>query len=210
MDPKRIVREGYDRIAERYAAWAGDTLSGDRERYARVLLDTLPPGAAVLELGCGTGVPLARELAPRFAVTGVDISARHVDLARMNVPAATFVQADMAALAFPPEMFDAVAAFYSIIHLPRHEHPALLRNVARWLRPGGLFVATMGATATEYGYEENWLGAPMYWSHFDSATNRQLVEAAGLRIESAREETADEDGVPVTFLWVVARKPFSV
>ncbi len=37
--------------------------------------------------------------------------------------------------------------------------------------------------------------------------SRALVEQAGLRIISAREETADEDGAPVTFLWVVAEKP---
>ena len=46
----------------------------------------------------------------------------------------------------------------------------------------------------------------MYWSHYDSATNRALIEQAGLHIISAREETAEEDGQPVTFLWVIAQK----
>ena len=100
-----------------------------------------------------------------------------------------------------------MVAFFSIIHVPREEQPGLLAKIARWLRPGGLFVATMGASATENGYEEDWLGAPMYWSHFDAETNQRLVEEAGLVIESAALETADEDGLPVTFLWVVARKP---
>ena len=91
--------------------------------------------------------------------------------------------------------------------MPREEQSGLLKKIARWLRPGGLFVATMGASATENGYEEDWLGAPMYWSHFDAETNQRLVEEAGLVIESAALKTADEDGLPVTFLWVVARKP---
>jgi len=47
----------------------------------------------------------------------------------------------------------------------------------------------------------------MYWSHYDSATNRQLVEHTGLHVLSDSEETAEEDGVPVTFLWIVAQKP---
>ena len=47
----------------------------------------------------------------------------------------------------------------------------------------------------------------MFWSHFDSETNLRLVEEAGLNILSAMERTADEDGVPVTFLWIVAQKP---
>jgi SAM-dependent methyltransferase len=207
MDPKQIVVQGYDTIAGRRVEWASHTRTDQRERYAAVLLNALPPGAAVLELGCGVGVPMTQRLARRFAVTGVDISAQHIAQARRNVPAATFIQADMAALAFPPAGFDAVAAFYSIIHVPREEHAALVRDIATWLRPGGLLVATMGAGSTEAAVEPDWLGVPMYFSHLDGATNRRLVEDAGLRIISAREETADEDGAPVTFPWVVARKP---
>jgi SAM-dependent methyltransferase len=207
MDPKQIVAQGYDAIAERHAEWAERTRTDERERYIAVLLNALPLGVRVLELGCGVGVPTTQRLARSFAVTGVDISAQHIALARRNVPTATFLQADMAALDFPPASFDAVAAFYSIIHVPREEHAALLHDIATWLRPGGLLVATMGAGSTEAAVEPDWLGAPMYFSHFDGATNRRLVAEAGLRIISAREETADEDGAPVTFLWVVATKP---
>jgi len=56
MDPKRIVAEGYDRIAERYAEWARRVRVGEREYYASLVLADLPAGASVLELGCGTGV----------------------------------------------------------------------------------------------------------------------------------------------------------
>ena len=206
-DPKQIVARGYDRIAERYAAWTGETWQGDRARIGGLLFERLPPGAAVLDLGCGTGVPVARGLATHFAVTGVDLSARSIPLARRNVPAATFFQADMSALDFPAESFDAVLAFYSIIHVPRDEHPALLRAIASWLRPGGLFVAALGAGESDNWYEDDWLGAPMYWSHFDAATNLRLLQTAGLRLLLAEETTKDEDGVPATFLWVVAQKP---
>jgi ubiquinone/menaquinone biosynthesis C-methylase UbiE len=101
-DSKRIVAAGYDRIAERYASWAAGIHDAARERATHLLLDALPPGAAVLELGCGNGLPTAKRLAERFLVTGVDISARQVALARRHVPSAVFQQADMAALAFPP------------------------------------------------------------------------------------------------------------
>jgi SAM-dependent methyltransferase len=179
----------------------------ERARYTDWLLGHVPMGAPVLELGCGTGVPTTQALAARFAVTGIDISPRHVEMARTAVPSATFIQADMTTLDLPAGSFAAVVAFYSLTHVPREEHPGLLAAIARWLRPGGCFVAAMGARATEAGYEEDWLGAPMYWSHWDSATNRRLVRAAGLEIVSAQEETADEDGQPTTFLWVIARKP---
>jgi SAM-dependent methyltransferase len=208
-DPKRIVEQGYDRIAERYATWAAQVWSDERTRYAGLVVRSLPVGASVLELGCSTGGPTTQALAERFKLTGVDLSTRSIELARAHVPNATFVHADMTALEFEPECFDAVVAFFSLIHVPREEQPALLAKIAYWLRPAGLFVATMGARATESGYEQDWLGAPMYWSHFDAETNRRLVEEAGLVIESAALETADEDGTPVTFLWVVARKPYT-
>lgn len=89
MDPKRIVEQGYDAISDRYAAWAAGARTSERARYMAVLEDALPPGAMVLDLGCGTGVPVARRLSARFAVTGVDLSSRHVEMARRNVPMAT-------------------------------------------------------------------------------------------------------------------------
>src|SRR5204862_5849397 len=100
-----------------------------------------------------------------------------------------------------------VVAFYSLIHVPRQEHLPLLRAIAGWLEPGGLLVATMGAEATDNGYEADWLGAPMIWSHYDAATNRRLVGEAGCELLTATIEREDEDGAAVRFLWVVARKP---
>ena len=205
---KRTVAEGYDRVGGRYADLATRTITRQRRKYTDVLLERVPPGASVLDLGCGAGVPTTRELAQTFEVTGVDISERQVARARSNVPSATFVQSDMAEAEFASEIFDAVAAFYSIIHLPRDEQPAMLRAIASWLRPGGLFVGTLGARSVEADYDGHWLGAPMYWSSHDSDANQRLVERAGLEIISAREETTRADGDFETFLWVVARKPY--
>ncbi|HZC05591.1 MAG TPA: methyltransferase domain-containing protein [Ktedonobacterales bacterium] len=204
---KRIVEQGYDRVAERHAAWAAAIRQDERLRYVHELLDRLPEGARVLELGCGQGIPTTRLLAERFSVIGVDISAAQLAFAQRDVPNATFVHADMVSVTFPPQSFDGIAAFFSLIHVPRGEHAALLERIAGWLRPDGLLVAAMGARDNPGEVEDDWLGAPMFFSHWDTATNRRLVEESGLRILSAREETADEDGAPITFLWVVAEKP---
>ena len=206
-DPKDIVREGYDRIAPRHGEWIIEARSAERARYTQLLLDELPAGAAVLDLGCGSGEPTTRRLAERFRVTGVDISATQIALARQAAPDVCFIQADMTQLEFPPCSFDGVAAFYSLIHVPREEQAGLLRDMAMWLRPGGLLAAAMGAHAAEASYEEDFLGTQMYWSGFDGETNRRLVEETGLNVVSATYETEEEFGQPVNFLWVVARKP---
>lgn len=207
-DPKQVVAEGYDRIAEKYSEWTQGVRVEERNRYTSVLLEKLPKGAQVLDLGCGAGMPTTHALAARFEVTGVDISARQITLAQQNVPEAKFIQADMTQLDFDPDSFDAVATFYALFHVPREEQAELRADIASWLHPGGLLVAAMGTQASRADLDEL-LGAPMYWSGFDSETNRRLVEEAGLRIISAREETAEEFGKPVTFLWIVAQKPES-
>ena len=209
MDPKKIVADGYDNIAKQHEEWASNVRIEERAKYTSILLEKLPKGAEVLELGCGSGIPTTQQLAYKFAVTGVDISAKQVALAQQNVPMAKFVHADMTKLDFPEGSFDAVAAFYSIIHVPRQEQAELLHKITSWLRTGGLMVVTMGAHSTEEYFSENFLGKPMYWSNFDGETNRGLIKEAGLNIIGAKEETADEFGKPVTFLWVVAQKSVS-
>ena len=206
-NPKLLVARGYDRIGEAYGKHATRSRTEQRNRYEAVLLDRLPAGARVLDLGCGSGIPTTRRLARRFRVTGVDVSTRQVARARDNVPGAAFICADFGSLGFAPGSFDGVSAFYSIVHLPRDEQGALLSSVVTWLRPGGLLVAAMGTGDHEVDFDQSWLGAPMFWSTFDSATNRRLVEEAGLRTISAREETTTAGRDSETFLWVVAVKP---
>ena len=205
---RRIVESGYDLMAEQYLA----TKNGKDPLALEALEDLaslLPPAAAVLDLGCGAGVPVTRWLADRcFAVTGVDVSARQLDLARTHVPEATFIKADMAEVTFEPETFDAVVAFHSIIHVPRTEHPALLGRIHRWLRPEGAFLATM--TLTDYeGTDDDWegWGAPMVWSHYDRDTNLAMLREAGFGIRSAEPRTGGGTGDEgETWLWVLARQ----
>ena len=206
IDPKRIVAQGYDRIGQRYAEQASQSRAESRARYESELMERLPGGAQVLDLGCGTGVPTTRRLARRFAITGVDISQEQIARARGNIPDASFIHAEMTELDLPPASFDGVSAFFSIIHVPRQEQPGLLHAIARWLRPGGVFVAAMTAKDKESDYAKDWLGVPMYWSGFDSETNQRLIHEAGLHIVIAREEIYAGDGVPGRFLWVIAQK----
>ncbi len=108
----------------------------------------------------------------------------------------------MAEIAFSPSSFDAVLAFWSLIHVHRTEHARVLGHIFDWLLPGGLFAGTLGRTDNPNEHDE-YLGAPMYWSHFDTATNVRLLEEAGFDIEEARE-IEDAGEMP---LWVIARRP---
>jgi len=159
----------------------------------------------VLDLGCGTGEHVTAALASRYSVVGVDISARSVAAARRRVGDASFVDGDIASVAFRGGSFDAVVASFSLIHVPRELHAEVLGQIASWLRPGGWFVATMGADGGTDAVGD-FLGVDMYWSSWGADTNIDLVQDAGLDVVSAVEHTEHDNGV-IRHLWVVARRP---
>jgi SAM-dependent methyltransferase len=204
-DPKHVVAAGYDRMAERHLAWLGEIRGDPRLRFCHDLLARLPDRPALLDLGCGAGVPCTALLAERGAVVGVDLSARQLELARQRVPGARFVRADMATIDFAAASFDAVTAFYSVAHVPRGEHAELFGRVARWLRPGGYFLAALGCGGTD-GEVADWLGAPMFFSSHDAPTNRRLLTGAGPVVLVDELVTMREPEGPATFQWVICRR----
>jgi SAM-dependent methyltransferase len=206
MDPKRIVRHGYDTVAIRYWEWHRDLDSTTRwfldEAVARI-----PGGSRVVDLGCGAGSPIASELAVSRRVTGVDLSPVQLGLARRNVPTGTFVMADIVSVAFRPMSFDAAVAFYAFVHVPRTEQRGALRHVFEWLRPGGLLMLNMGTGGSLDSFEEDWLGVPMFFASLPPRTSLAMIQEVGFRIELGEERDVLEDGEPKTFLWVIAHKP---
>lgn len=206
LTAKELVCAGFDTAHDRYADWAGrDTTRRQHYLMRAARMGLLKPGDA-LDLGCGTGRHVTGALAAAgFRVTGLDVSARSLDVARRELPSVRFLEGDMATAKFPARSFDLVTAFYSIIHLPREEHADVLRRVAYWLRPGGGLIASLGTSCGD-AYEEDWLGVPMYWSSWDHRTNRRLITDAGLEVLVDTVETTQEDDQPVAFQWVIATK----
>jgi SAM-dependent methyltransferase len=203
-DAKRIVAAGYDAIAERYRDWA-EADSWPRLEWLAFLDEELTDGSAVLELGCGAGLPVTRRLAERHRVTGVDLSTRQVELARANVPDATFVHAD--ALAFDAAgAFDAVVSLYMSGHVPRGEQAELLRRIAGWVRPGGHLLMTLTGAGGDEVVEEDWLGARMFFAGDDADTNLARVRDSGFDVLRAEVVPQLEFGKEARFLWVLARR----
>ncbi|KAJ7360701.1 hypothetical protein DFH08DRAFT_358533 [Mycena albidolilacea] len=102
-NPKSHVEQGYDLVADKYLAWSGPRPTTTRMGYIANLVKKLPAGADILELGCGAGVPATQVLIAHekgFNVTGNDISAAQIALARVHIPKATLIQGDMLALDF--------------------------------------------------------------------------------------------------------------
>ncbi len=175
VDYKALVKRGYNACAAAYDE-SRKTESGFE---IRGLSDRLDDGGAVLDIGCGAGTPIAKSLAARCRVTGVDVSQEMVHRAQQNVPTGDFICADVMSVRFPPSSFDAVVAFYSIFHLPREEHPSLFRRIHRWLRPGGYLLCTLSHGSEEGYTEEDFHGVTMYWSNFGLVEYIHILTGVG-------------------------------
>lgn len=204
-DPKEIVARGYDAIALRYAEWAG-RVDSPALAWLRDLDARLPDGASVLELGCGRGVPATRELARRHRVTGVDISAVQIELARHHVPEASFVHADVADVDIAARSLDAVVALSFFGHVPLDEQRDLIARIGTWLKEGGLLLGTFGSGDAGEQVDEDWLGAPMYFASLGGDAYVPLLRECGL--EPLRDEVVvqrEPGHGDVAFRWVLAR-----
>ena len=207
MDHKRAVCQGYERVADAYLA--------DRPRHSpdvaalAQLTDRLPPGALVLDAGCGAGLPITAQLAQSYQVVGIDFSAAQLRLAAQHVPGAMLACQDLTRLGLAAGAFDAVCSYYAIIHIPRAEHAGILADLYRLLRPGGLAFLCLGAADLDDDFDDDFYGAHMYWSHYDAPANLELLRRAGFDVVWSQVIADSLGGEAATggHLFVLAQKP---
>jgi cyclopropane fatty-acyl-phospholipid synthase-like methyltransferase len=200
-----MVAAGYDQVADAYERLEEEGAEWPRLRRVRELLALVPARGAVLDLGCGNGVPVLREIAAQHVAVGVDVSREQVRRARRNVPEATVLHADMSELEFEEQAFDAIVSCYSIEHVPRERHAQLFERIHAWLKPRGRLLFAVEARE---GFEAvgTWLETPMFFSLLDENEMLQLLERVGLRVERRERETQLEGGREIEYLWVLAQR----
>ncbi|KNG88459.1 O-methyltransferase [Aspergillus nomiae NRRL 13137] len=211
--PEGIVEYAYDNITEWYLQWVKSQKS-PRERYTQMLLDTLQQRSpAILELGCGPGVPIVKMLLDQGAqVVANDISAKQIAMAKARCPGAKLLAGNMTTLAFEPASFHGIISFYTLFHLPRSQLRAMLAKIHGWLKPGGVFVFNL-ATLDEEEIHGEFLGYGMFWSSYGVDENRALLVEIGfdvLQVEvlhagDGKLEEGDPD-FDADFMWVMVQK----
>jgi SAM-dependent methyltransferase len=163
-----------------------------------LLSDRLPPHARVLDIGSGTGRPVAEDLvAAGHEVVGVDVSAAMVEIARRQVPGARFVHADIREWESEDASWDAVCAFFPFLQLTRDEVVAVLARIARWLKPDGLLALVTVPMDVE-GLVVPFLGHTVRLTSFSAPDLISRVERAGLTVLETRSTvfSPDREGQP--------------
>ncbi|NPD88688.1 MAG: class I SAM-dependent methyltransferase [Asgard group archaeon] len=197
MKKEKIVEEGYNKIALKYHS--------ERNKFESIVelkqfTNLLIPGAKLLDVGCGAGVPVTKYLVDEgFSVTGIDISEKMLSLAKKHVPKGEFFKIDMSEMDFPDDTFDGIVSFYAIIHLPREKHAPLFKKFQKILKSGGLMMIVLGSD--EWEVIDDYFGAKMFWSQHSTEQSIELVKDAGFEIIS--EEVLERGGEQ--HYWILAK-----
>lgn len=141
LDGGDSTRASYDRVAEEYARHYLREFEHkplDRELLDRFAHYVQEVGGRACDLGCGPGQVAGYLHARGVDVFGVDLSPAMVEQARLAHPGVEFWHGDMRALDLADDSLAGIAAFYSILHIPRGEVTLVLGELRRVLKPGGL------------------------------------------------------------------------
>jgi len=186
-----------------YASRAQDYADLNADSQAGGSLDrfvgALPPGARVLDLGCGPGADAVAMREAGLAVDAMDASGEMVRLARrlhgLNVRCAGFETLDDVAA------YDAVWASFSLLHAPKSDMPDLLMRIRRALRPSGLFGLGL---KTGIGESRDSLGR--FYAFYAINELEQLLAAADFTVQDMRTGASSGlDGTVAPWVRITAR-----
>ena len=190
------LQTSYDLIAEEYARRIFDELKD--KPLDRQLLDRFGVGVQglgpVCDLGCGPG-HVARYLREHGVdVFGIDLAPNMVEQAKRLNPGIDFRLGNMFSLEVEDEAWGGIAAFYSIIHVPRESVPAVLIELKRVLRPGGLLLLAFHVGEGSVHLDEWWgYKVSVDTIYFRSNEMEAYLKSSGFEIQETIERPPYEN-----------------
>lgn len=173
-------RASYDAIAEQWDRQRTQ-LSPLEAEVLETVAGSLRPGSTVLDLGCGTGRPIASFFAAAgHRIIGVDQSAAMLEFAKQRLPGQQWVLSRIEDFV-APEPVAAVIAWDSLFHIPRERHAAIFQRARAALVADGRFALTVGGSAHP-AFTDTMFGQPFFYDSFPPAQVVAMLEAAGFRV----------------------------
>lgn len=149
----------------------------------------LPPGGEVLDVGCGSGVPIAQYLLENnFQVTGVDAAPAMVEITSSRFPQGEWMVMDIRSLSLP-HRYDGIIGWDSFFHLDQAEQRLALDAFCRHLHQNGTLLLTIGDKAGEVLGTVD--GQQVYHASLDPAEYQEILSSAGFA--KITLELCDED-----------------
>lgn len=207
--PENPTQSSYDTIAEEYARRMLHEL--DYKPFDRDLLDRFAAQVVgrgrVADVGCGPG-HVARSLHERGVdACGVDLSPAMIALARQEHPALDFYAEDMRTLPFPDASLAAIVSFYALIHIPRTEIVAVLREMRRTLVPNGILLVAFHQGSEIRHFDALWeQPVSLDFIFFERDEMTAYLEEAGFTVDEVHERQPYPEEAQTERVYIFAHK----
>ncbi|MCK4667066.1 class I SAM-dependent methyltransferase [Candidatus Dependentiae bacterium] len=178
INGKEIVKSGYNKCTNQYNLVRMKELEPSLE----LLTKHLNSNCNILDIGCGTGIPIDQFLSDFGNVTGIDISEKQIELAKKNVPGSVYFTADIMEFELQNKFYDAIVSYYTIFHIPKKEHKKLFQKIYNALKPNGFFLCTLTQDEKPSYIKDDFFKTEMYWSNLGLAEYKQLLNKVGFQI----------------------------
>lgn len=169
----------YDLIAADFAK-IRDSFHTEK-KYLDLFMSHLQPGAAILDVGCGSGYPIASYLIEHgFKVTGIDGSQKLLNIAQERCPHMKTIYGDVRSVILENQ-YDAIIEWWCLFHLTKIDQLKMLARFSHWLRKDGIVQFTTG----DHDYEESsseMLNQKLFFYSCDPQQYEQALKENGLRL----------------------------
>lgn len=174
-----VAKEGSEAAVDAESAKRNEFEDTD---YLKRFSTLIERGKTILDVGCGDGLPVDEYLVTQgFAVNGIDVSSRMIELARMNVPQGFYEVKDMFDLTDGEYCVDGIVSLRAMMHVPRQKYRRLLESFASFMPNGGALLLALASGERE-GIEEDARGGTAIWTHHGADSNTEIIEGAGFTI----------------------------
>jgi len=177
-------KTSYNQIAGQWA------VVRDNSFVSELIVDfarKLKPNAEVLDIGCGTGYPIAKFLSDQgLNITGIDASEEMISLAKSHqIENSQFFVTDF--FNFTSEkQYDGIIAWDSLFHFPKNKQAEIYPLIYKLLKPGGYFLFTHGKRDGEH--QDKMMGHPFYYSALSKDHVCEILTELGFMIRYVHED----------------------
>jgi 2-polyprenyl-3-methyl-5-hydroxy-6-metoxy-1,4-benzoquinol methylase len=186
---KSINKKSYNTIAQQ---WAEHRHKSFVSQLVVDFSDKVKPKGKILDIGCGTGYPLAHYLSEKgFFVTGIDAAANMIEIAQSHsIAHAQFSVCDFFKFT-TEEKFDGILAWDSFFHFPKDKQVHIYEKVGNLINPDGYLLFTHGDADGEH--TNPMMGESFYYSALPKEIVCQILKDNGFEIIYVHKDYKERD-----------------
>jgi len=169
----------YNRTANKYAKNVKDICPiNELEKFVKYVVR-----GNILDIGCGSGIAAKNIQERGLQVTGIDLSKKLIDIAKIESPNSNFYEMDMRKLFFPDELYDGIWQMASLLHLEKKDVPRALSEASRVLKPEGTMYLSLKCGNKEgIELDARYHGLPKQYTYFEPEEINEFLKDASLEV----------------------------